>query len=326
MQSTIVGPYPRVGSEVGNELRRELNNIYRGSGSVQLVQRLMENLTREVVQEMVSAGIDLPNYGLVDVHDELTWPLESVEGVQFGGMKKVFHTNTHYREVIVNGEIVKRRPIVNDLCRIALEVHPEVKVELPGPYTMAKHSVFGKKSPYKTFAELARKYATLYREELSGLKDVPLVQFNEPSIIAYGRLHDDAAIVPELYEMMVSDLKLQTAVWTFYGRYTPEVLDMLLSLPVDIVGLDFVWDPDVETLVKKKCPDKGIGIGLIDSGDRGYTGLEEQDSVMSRLRSLEGYVDFQRAILSSNATLEHLPRDNAKQKIALIADITDRMN
>lgn len=324
MKSTVVGPYPRVGSEYGNRLRGELN---RNPIDSALVRQLERDLTLEVVNEMVSSGIHLPNTGLVSVHDEITWPLEYVDGVDLSsGMKKVFHTNTHRKQAVVKGEVIRKAPIIDALFEIVSQQYPQVKVELSGPYTMAQHSVLGEKSPYKTLAEVALAYARVYREELARLKTVPLVQFNEPSAIAFGREHPNVAMLPELYAMMLEGLDVNVAVWTFYGKYSPDTLDLLLSLPVNVVGLDFVWDRDVDTLLKRKPVDKGIGIGLVDSGDSGNIRVENPNDLLRRLKGLEGYLDFDRALLSSNATLEHLPRDYARRKLALIGEITRRMN
>jgi len=326
LKSTVVGPYPRVGSQCGDKLRRELNRLYEGTGNEELVRSLRKDLTREVVREMVSADINLPNYGLIDVHDELTWPLECVEGVTFGGMKKIFHTNVHYRQAIVDSEVRRKKPLIGDLYRVALEAHPSVKVEFPGPFTMAKHSVLGKGSPYRDLNDLAEAYARLFREELSGLKNIPLIQFNEPSIIAPRTQIEETSIVPELYSKMLNGLKLPVAVWTFYGKYSPKILDTLLSLPVDMVGLDFVWDAETDGLLRKCSHDKVIGIGLIDSGDRGYVQFEDPNQVLQRLSKLKGYVDFEESFLSSNATLEHLPRDYARTKAALIGEVARRID
>jgi methionine synthase II (cobalamin-independent) len=115
LKSTVVGPYPRVGSKCGDLLRKEINKLYEGTGDAERVGSLKVDLTKEVVQEMVSAGIEVPNYGLIDVHDELTWPLEHVAGVELGGMKKIFHTNTHYKEAVVTGEIRRKHSLLSDL-------------------------------------------------------------------------------------------------------------------------------------------------------------------------------------------------------------------
>jgi len=326
LKSTVVGPYPRVGSECGDRLRRELNRLYEGTGDEELVRSLRNDLTREVVREMVAAGIDLPNHGLIDVHDELTWPLEHLDGATFGGMKKIFHTNVHYRQAIVDSEVRRKQSLIGNLYRSALEVHPSVKVEFPGPFTMAKHSVLGKGSPYRDLNDLAEAYARLFREELSGLKNAPLVQFNEPSMIAPRTQIEEISIVTELYSRMLNGLDVSVAVWTFYGKYSPKALQTLLSLPVDVVGLDFVWDTDVDALLRKSSHDKGIGIGLIDSGDRGHIQFEDPSHVLERLSKLKGYVNFERSFLSCNATLEHLPRDYARRKVALIGEIARRID
>ncbi|MFH0848790.1 MAG: hypothetical protein V1857_04750 [archaeon] len=325
MKSTQIGPYPRIGSECGDRLRRELNKLYEGDGNAELGQSLMRDLTREVVGEMVSSGISLPNDGLIDVHDELTWPLEHVGGVEFGGMKKIFHTNTHYREAIVNGKVKRRESLLSSLYRIALETHPAIKVEFPGPYTMAKHSVLGKNSPYRSLDELAEAYAGLFREELLNLKEVPLVQFNEPSLIARQE-RVDTNMIRELYSKLSSGLNVPVAVWTYYGKYTPEILNMLFSLPVDLVGLDFVWNPELDEQLKNMSLNKEIGIGLIDSGDQGYIHLEDPGEILERLKRLQSQVDLSHSFLSSNATLEHLPREYARKKASLIGEVVRRVN
>ena len=326
MKSTVVGPYPRVGSKSGDSLRKELNKLYEGTGDKERVRAFGKDLTEEIVREMISASIEMPNYGLVDVHDELTWPLNHVHGVEFGGMKKIFHTNTHYKEAIVVDRINRKQSLLSDLYRAALEVHPAVKVEFPGPYTMAKHSVLGKGSPYGGLDELAEAYAKLFREELSTLKGVPLVQFNEPSVIAPGTEAEKVRMLPELYSSMLTGLDVPTAVWTFYGKYSPEVLEILLSLPVDVVGLDFVWDPEVATLLGKLSENRGIGIGMIDSGDQGRIQIEDSEKIVAKLSSLGDCVNLDESFLSCNASLEHLPRDYARKKVALIGEVTRRMN
>jgi len=326
LKSTVVGPYPRVGSGCGDALRKELNKVYEGTGDAQLVQSLRKDLTREIIQEMVVAGIDLPNYGLVDVHDELTWPLEHVDGVQFGGMKKIFHTNTHYREAIVTNRISRKRRLLSDLYETAKEVHPTIKAEFPGPYTMAKHSLLGRGSPYRSLRELAEAYASLYREELAELKGTPLVQFNEPSVVSPRITSEDLEMLSGLYSRMLQGLTIPVAVWTYYGKYSSKLLEVLFSLPVDVVGLDFVWDPQIAALLAKKPYDKGIGIGLIDSGDQGHIQMEDLKKVEGILSMLKSHISLEKSFLSSNASLEHLPRDHARRKLALIGEGARRMN
>ncbi len=343
MQSTILGPYPRVGTEAGKRLRSAVNRYYRGEIGPEGLLPLQVALTEEIAGKMVSAGITLPHYGMVDVHDELTWPLESVNGIRFGGMKKIFHTNTHYREPVVEDEISRKGRFLSTLHEAAQEALKDkggdslMKVEFPGPYTMAKHSVLGEGAPYNDVEGLAMAYAALLSEELSELQGDPSIstfQFNEPSIIAYERDHTGAGMVREVYQEMLRNLdpRKSKAVWTFYGKYTPESLELLFSLPVDVVGLDLVWDPygaagvsgneeEITKFLRDNPQDKGIGIGIINSGDSGFMVNESTGAITERLRALGGYVDLGRSIITSNATLEHLPEEVAEGKLGLICEV-----
>lgn len=332
-KTTIIGPYPRVGSEKGALLRTDLNKliahlaksniIYCSDYDTEQIRKLKAELTEEIVQEISSFGIELPNYGFVDVHDELTWPLESVDVIEFIGLKKIFNTNTHYRGILVNGEITRKKPIVNNLYFEASKFHPNVKLEFPGPYTLALHSVISKNSPYGDVEELARAYASLYRQELGALPRTPIVQFNEPSLVAFGRERPKINSVPEIYAGMLEGLKAQTAVWTFYGTYSQSTLDILLALPVDFIGLDFVWDSNLEALLRKTYFNKGIGFGILDSGDRGPIFVEDTAKIIGRLNALRGYIDFENALIAPNATLEHLPRDYARKKLEVLAQLKE---
>ncbi len=325
MESTVIGPYPRVGSDYADKLRKEVNRLYGGQANAEIVRKLQGDLTREVVREMSVSGISLPNHGLIDVYDELTWVLEHVDGVRFGGMKKIFHTNTHYREAIVTGRLTRRESLVSDLYKIALEVHKPIKLEFPGPFTIAKHSVMTKSCPYGSLRELAEAYTELFREELLECRDVSVVQFNEPSLIALGT-NKEAEMMPELYKEMLDGINSQAVVWTYYGRYSAQTLDILLSLPVDVVGIDFVWNPDIDKMLQRRLHDKKLGLGLIDSGDQGYVQIEDPEAIMKRILELKGHVDFDNSLVSCNATLEHLPRDYARRKIAVIDKVARMVN
>lgn len=320
MRTTITGPYPRVGSKLGNQLRKELNKTGTDF-DCELVQILQQELTKEIVKEQVSAGITLPNSGLTDVHNELTWILEFAEGIEFCGMKKIFHTNTHYREPLAVREVRPKQNLISQSYSIARQICPTAKLELTGPYTLARHTIIGEKSPYINLAELATAYALFLREYVLQQKDATFVQFNEPSITSQKTSQEDLKMLPCIYEKMLEGITAEKAVWTYYGEYSPETLDVLLSLPVDVVGLDFVWHPEVGEFLKHKKTRKTIGIGIIDSGDKGYIGLEDKTEILCRIKQIGEYVDFDKTIFSSNATLEHLPRDYARQKIKIIGEL-----
>lgn len=332
MQTTIIGPYPRVGSESADALREERNKYFHGKGNPAVIDALRKQLTQEILHE-IDTAIDLPNYGFVDIHDELDWVPELFEGTRFGGMKKIFHTNRHYRETIVTGEL-REKPYCPELYAEAVRTVDKVKVELPGPYTLACHSTLTENAPYANLEELTKAYARALRTIITAFSlahfnparsthtKIPLLQFNEPSLIAYKRTQPIPKDLPNIYAEMIDGFNdIPTAVWTFYGKYTQENLDSLFSLPVGTIGLDLVWDPSIVDWIKTKQPHTSLGLGIIDSGDRADIYLEDKRKVIDNINQLRGRIDLDKTYIAPNATLRHLPRDYAQAKIKLLGEI-----
>ncbi len=318
MKSTINGPYPRVGSELSDLIRKELNKPQEKQS--QKIETLKTELAKETLNELKTAGIDIPNTGLIDVYDEISWPLEFANGIEFGGMKKIFHTNTHHREIIATGEINLKK-------NLNIQTKAGTKIELPGPYTLACNTIKKGITPYNTILDLAKGYAKFLNELIKPVQEqTELIQFNEPSVIAYKKENFYLEKLQEVYCALLEQIKTKTAVWTFYGKYDEKTLDILLSLPVDAVGLDFVWHPEVLELLKKKSPKQGIGFGIIDCADRGNIFLENTQDIVKKIKELEGCVDFSKSYIAPNATLEHLPRDYARKKAELTAQICQEVN
>lgn len=353
MKSTIIGAYPRIGSEVGKELRRRINHLMRIEDAQERkkcekdVSYLQLKLTREIVEEQIRSGINIVNYGFVDVHDELTWPLENMTGIYFRGMKKIYHTNIHHKVPVVKSIPELKVPLINHLWDEAVRAvkvlkadkynkSEDVKIELPGPITLSELCIIDRNFISKE--ELSLIFAEQYKTWLDHLiiypvlqqSLPPLIQFNEPSLIAYERETTfDTLFIISVYEKMLENFYNsnsnipKTCVWTFYGTYDEKKLETLFSLPIDIVGLDFVWDPNLEskllTYFKNSKTDKSIGLGLIDSGDRGYLVKEKPEKLVERIKPMSEVIDLSKCLISCNATLEHLPREYARDKLWIIS-------
>jgi methionine synthase II (cobalamin-independent) len=328
MRSTVVGPYPRVGSYIGNILRDETNKLYGNQNNFPLVEKLREYLTAEVVAEQLAAGIDVPNCGFIDVHDERTWPTESLN-VEEIGMKKIDHTNTHYKERAVRKKLRALGPVVGDSYLSARNLSTDVKLELPGPYALAKHSVIEDGS-YRDSIDLAFAYADVYKEELDrlGPKDASLIWFDEPTIVAKAADPDGTKLLgelyqlPELYRHLVRriDPDIPVALCTYYGPCTPEKYDILRGLQVDVLCLDFVWGKGTADLLREYGDKTPVGIGIVDSGDRAIRRFEDPAKIAERVSALADVVDLENSFISPNATLAHLDRDDARRKIAIVAE------
>jgi methionine synthase II (cobalamin-independent) len=347
VKTTLNGPYPRIGSEIGDKLRREINRYERGKADYSSVQALQKALTSEVVEEAIAGGIDVPNYGLIDVHDDMTWPLfDYLPALKLktnatpSGMKKRFHTNSHYIPFLVDARLEPSHTgiLASDLYFETREKFGEVaKLECLGPFSLARKCILGPNAPYGGRVELAKDIARLYNEQIRWAAEklpggLPVLQLDEPSLTSKAegwkdpKRDEEAEGLSEIYKDLLRGIGSKTIVSTFYGETTDRQLEILNELPVDAIGLDFVWGgEDLFHKVRALEPSKGIGFGIVDNGAGEDNRLDYEDPriIANTICGLHDRVDLGKSYISLNAETEQLPRSSAIRKIGIIKQAAD---
>ena len=104
MKLTAVGAYPKIteGPE-GQRLRRAIARSDRGDITPEDLARVEDDVTREVIEQQVAAGLDIVTDGMIRWDDGQTYIARKLEGFEATGLLRYFDTNTYYRQPVATG-------------------------------------------------------------------------------------------------------------------------------------------------------------------------------------------------------------------------------
>ena len=314
MIATVVGSYPKVPNKPRPaRLRLAINKFDRGDMTREELDRVADEVTIEVLQEQVEAGLDLVTDGQIRWEDEQTYLARNLQGVSINGLIRWFDTNMYYRQPVIEKPLAWTEPsTVRDYTFATEHSSKPVKAVLTGPYTMARLSV---DRHYNSVEALAGAFAEALNEEAKALQDAgaTFVQFNEPAIL---QSKDDYTTFTASCARVVDGLTVETGLYLYFGDVEgiyPQVLD----LPFDLIGLDFVMGAKNEGLLHRTPFTKKLGLGIIDARN---TRLEQPVAIAERIKTLGAGIDPDNIHVSPSAGLEFLPREVAQEKLRLLAE------
>jgi 5-methyltetrahydropteroyltriglutamate--homocysteine methyltransferase len=89
------------------------------------------------------------------------------------------------------------------------------------------------------------------------------------------------------------------------------------ELPVDVIGLDFVWGKANWDALGDTKFEKKLGAGIVDA--RG-TRLESEAEIAERIERLAKHLDAYRIYVNPSSGLEYLPRETAFEKLKIMVE------
>src|SRR5207302_1949542 len=145
----------------------------------------------EIVKEQEDAGCDVVTDGLVGWYDLINRPSTNLDGVRSAGIVRWFDTNTYVRQPEIVGHVSGTFGLASDYAEASKATTKPLKAVIPGPYTLARHSILSNNGD---LTSLAASYADALAAELKDLAaaGATLVQIEEPSLL---RFPDDAVLV-----------------------------------------------------------------------------------------------------------------------------------
>ena len=116
--------------------------------------------------------------------------------------------------------------------------------------------------------------------------------------------------------MLVEGVAARTALYAYFGDVAG-VADEFLSLPFDVIGLDFVMGSANFDLLFRFPEDKDLGMGIIDARN---TKMEAVDDIVRQIKRISTAVSLDRIHVSPSCGLEFLPRSNAYDKLVRMVE------
>jgi 5-methyltetrahydropteroyltriglutamate--homocysteine methyltransferase len=198
-----------------------------------------------------------------------------------------------------------------------------VKPVLTGAYTLARHSIVEYPPYQKDFPTLVLDYNQAIVKEVSQLAKAGarLIQIDEPSILKDAS-HEDWDLLEKTWNQL-SEAKGQArlVLAVYFGDPAP-ALHHLLSMPADVVALDFTYSPHLAEQVADSRTSKSLGLGLLDGRN---TRLEEPATLVKALDKMLPQIKAPECYLNPSSGLEYLPRDRALLKLKHLVGIRNRI-
>lgn len=308
---TTVSHYPKIGESTEDQLlRRTLAQFDRKEVDLAEVGKVKDEVTRQVIQEQIAAGIEVVTDGQIRWDDALTYLCRKIKGFTVTGLLRYFDTNTFYRQPICKEDLVPQdNLVVKDFQFANTQSSVPVKALLTGPYTLAK---LCQDQYYKDIEKFATKFATILGEEVKKLEKVgaTIIQFDEPAILSFKK---DLPIFKKVWQKLGSYFSpnLEIILFLNYGTLSgiyPEIQELpFTTLGVDLTGYPENWNTLESAPLKKK-----LLAGIIDARN---TKMETEEEITQKLERLTSRFPARDISVSPNFGLEFLPRETAKKKL-----------
>jgi 5-methyltetrahydropteroyltriglutamate--homocysteine methyltransferase len=310
--------YPRIGDDPEHQLlRRTLAQRDRGEKTDEAVRAAQDRMTELALAEQAEAGLDLVTDGQIRWPDPISHLAAKLSGVRINGLLRFYDTNFYFRQPVVQGKLERREPLLMEEFKFAQERSTRpVKAVLTGPYTLAQHSI-EENGGAGGFDKMLEGYTAALAAEVAALAaaGASVIQVEEPALLKYP--DDFPRLEQSLTALAMSKASAQLALVFYFGDPAP-IYDHLQTLPVDLLGLDFTYNPGLVDRVASNGTARTLVLGLVDGRN---TRLEDPAALARQLEKLAHGADLNRAYLSPSCGLEFLPRDRARQKLKHLAVI-----
>ncbi len=282
------------------------------------LQQAWEDATLLAIRAQEDAGLDIITDGEIRRESYSNRFATALDGIDIDNPGTALDRSGHPNPVPrITGTIRRRHAVeVEDLAFLKAHTSREVKITVPGPFTM---SCQAQNDFYATDAQAAMDYAAAVNAEICDLfaAGADIVQIDEPYMQARpekAREYGLAAL-----NRALDGITGTTAVHICFGyaaviharpsgySFLPE----LAGCSCKQVSIETAQS-NLDCSVLAQLPDQHIMVGCIDLNDMT---IETPDQVAARIRRALPYVAKERVILSPDCGMKYLPREVAVGKM-----------
>ena len=323
LPTTVVGSLPQPGWLIDRDRlahqfppRVRARELWRVAPD--LLDEAQDDATLLVVRAQEAAGLDLVGDGEQRRESYSNHFATALDGVDVDTPGTVLNrSGTPIPVPRVVGEIRRRGPIqARDVRFLRAATDRDVKITLPGPFTMAQQA---QDEHYGDDRALALAYADVVREEIADLfaAGADVVQIDEPWLQARPEVarRYGAEAVTRAVEGAAGPVHLHLCFgYAAMVAERPEgysFLPELADTPVDAVSVETAQSR-LDPAQLRPLRGKGIALGVLDLST---PEVERPEVVADRVRRALDDVDVDRLVLSSDCGLKYLPRASAEGKM-----------
>jgi 5-methyltetrahydropteroyltriglutamate--homocysteine methyltransferase len=314
IKTTVIGAYPKIGEGLdGQELRRALHRRDRGEIGDADLDKVFDEVTRSAIGEIESAGVDITNDAQIRWDDLLSPFARAWSGVEPGPLERFYDNNTYFRQPVIDGPIeTDGRSLTRDYTFAKGVAKSKLKAAVPGPLTFA--TLTARDEQYRSLEDRVLAIADATAKEIAGLKaaGATMIDIEDPAVVASPK-HIELA--REAYGRFADPDLAITLVTYFFPA--DAVLESLASFPVAAVGID-VRSRDTTAFDRLDAfRTQYVLVGVVDARN---TRLETAEEVARYAERALKLVPQERLVLATTTSLEYLPRDVARAKLAALVE------
>jgi 5-methyltetrahydropteroyltriglutamate--homocysteine methyltransferase len=287
------------------------------------LQEAQDDATVLAIRAQEQAGLDIITDGEIRRESYSNRFATALEGVDIDNPGSALDRSGHPNPVPrIVGRIRRKHPVeVQDLLFLKKHTKKQVKMTVPGPFTMSQQA---QNDFYKSEEEAAMDYAAAVNEEIKDLfaNGADIVQVDEP----YMQARPDRA---RQYGLKALNRALEgvsgtTAVHICFGyaaiiHARPEGYSFLpefAGCSCQQVSIETAQS-NLDTAVLAKLPNKKIMVGCIDLSDMA---IEAPQKVVERLKKALKHVKPENVIVAPDCGMKYLPAEVAFGKLKAMVE------
>ncbi len=307
------GIYPRSEGVVA-----ATRGLERGRTSMEEVDQAFRDDRQDFIAIQREAKLDYFSDGLLRWQDIFRPLVEASGGLDARTLIRWFDNNSFFRAPEVTGDLN-----LSASLPAAFQDDDDLPVPrvatLPSPFLFSRAAqTHGDRNAL--MMDLTREILRPVAESLAG-RGYEVIHMEEPWLPYFGLEPADwEDFEKALMEIRdgISSSSSALVLHTYFGDVGPYV-ERLRRLPVDALGIDFV-ETDLDEL--GGTWDTGLLAGILDGRS---SPIESTDGTVEFLRRVAEAISPPLLYLSSNCELEYLPRDIAREKVARVGEISERL-
>lgn len=287
------------------------------------LEEAQDDATRLAIRDQERAGLDIITDGEIRRESYSNRFATALEGLDLDNYGEVLTRSGKPVPVPrITGPIRRARPVeVEDLKFLRANTDRQIKITLPGPFTMSQQAV---NEYYPSLAEAAMGYAGAVREEIADLfaAGADVIQLDEPWMQARPQEAEEYGLAA--LNAALEGAAGTTAVHICFGyaaltktrpegySFLPQMADCLC----DQISIETA-QADLDTSILETLRGKTIILGVLNLADMN---VETPEVIAHRIRRALPHVDADKVVVAPDCGLKYLPHDVAFGKMKAMAD------